>query len=488
MHNKLIMKSKNLILLMGLQLFFLTTVIADIRLPTVLTDGMVLQRDKAITIWGWADAQEKLKVSLGNDSATTKADRSGQWSVSLKAQKANSEGQLLTIKGNNTIRIKDVLIGEVWLASGQSNMEFRMNQTANKDDIAKAKYPNIRLFHVKKNKSAFGLDNVQGSWQKCTPESVATFSAVAYHYGKNLHENLNIPIGLISAAVGGTQIEPWTPLEGFQQKEILKEYADLVAGYTKNTRVLHTSPSAYYFAMIHPLLKLKLRGLIWYQGECSLGQKGDGAIYTDKTYALIKGLRDNFQQEDLSFYFVQMPPFLYVGRFKKQCTKTLTVESLPLFNEAQMNCLKTIPNSGMVVVSDKIDKVQGIHPTNKAVVGYRLSLWAMAKNYGRPNIVYSGPLYKSYKVSGNKIIIEFDHVGSGLTTLDGAALTHFQIAGKDRKFIEAKASVVGKTILVESSNIRSPMAVRFSWHEAAIPNFANAEKLPASPFRTYDWK
>ncbi len=445
---------------------------ADVRLPNVLGDHMVLQQGKPINVWGWADKGESVKVTLGEATASVQAGDDGKWSVALSKQEANAEPQTLTVKGNNEIVLKDILVGEVWICSGQSNMEWRMTQTMHgKEEIAKAKYPNIRLFNVPKHiNKPQPQDDAPGQWQACTPESVPGFSAVGYHFGQALHAKLDVPIGLIGSNWGGTRIEPWTPKVGLEQVDSLKANA---------------ANGGIYNGMIHPLAPYTMRGIIWYQGESNC-LNGDTTIYTDRTQALVSGWRTVFKQDDLPFYFVQIAPFPYSERFKNR-NKDLTVESLPRFWEAQAACLKCVSNCGMVVVTDITGNVNDIHPRNKLDVGQRLARWALAKSYERSDVVFSGPMYKSMAVNDDKVTLSFDHVGSGLRSLDGKELSQFQVAGKDKKFVTAKAWIEGDTVVVQSDGLKEPVAVRFAWHEVAVGNLGNKDGLPASPFRTDDW-
>jgi sialate O-acetylesterase len=445
---------------------------ADVRLPKILSDHMVLQRDKPINIWGWADADEAITVSFGKAKAATKAGADGKWAVQLPAQKTSSRPKTLIVKGKNEIKLTDILVGEVWICSGQSNMEWALNGTARgKEEIAKANHPGIRLYNVQGHISKpQPQEDAPGVWQACSPDTAPKFSGVGYHFGKALYLELKVPIGLIGSNWGGTQIEPWTPKVGLEQVDSLKAGA---------------KSGGIYNGMIHPLAPYTFKGIIWYQGESNC-LKGDTTIYTDRTVAMVKGWETVFKQKDLPFYFVQIAPFPYVKAFGKR-NKNLTEESLPRFWDAQTACLKELPNSGMVVVTDITGNVNDIHPRNKIDVGHRLARWALAKNYGKTRLVYSGPLYKSMTVKGDKIILEFDHVGGGLKSLDGKPLSHFTIAGADKKFVPAKAMVRGKTIIVGAAGIKAPAAARFAWHEIAVGNLGNKEGLPASPFRTDGW-
>ena len=445
---------------------------AEVRIPKVLGDHMVLQQGKAINIWGWADKGEEVSVAFGEAKANTVADKDGRWAVQLAQQEATATPKTLVISGTNTIELKDVLVGEVWLCSGQSNMEWRMTQTEKaKEEIAKANHPQIRLYNVQGHISKpTPQDDAPGTWQLCTPESVASFSGVGYHFGQALKAKLNVPIGLIGSNWGGTKIEPWTPQVGLEQVESLK-------GKGGNGGI--------YNGMIHPLAPYTMRGITWYQGESNC-LSGDTTIYTDRTSALVKGWRTVFQQDDLSYYYVQIAPFPYASRFKGR-NKSLNEESLPRFWDAQGAYMQVDENSGMVVVTDITGNVNDIHPRNKRDVGKRLALWALTKNYGEKDLVYSGPVYKSMAVKDGKAVLSFSHVGGGLKSLDGKPLDKFEIAGEDKTFSKAQAVIEGDTIVVSSDSVKTPTAVRFAWHETAVGNLGNSDGLPASPFRTDNW-
>lgn len=455
-----------------LLLISFTSLNADVRLPNVLSDNMVLQQGKPLYIWGWGEPGENIKLSFASQTRSVQTGEDGKWMVELEPLQANSEPSSMTIAGNNKITLNNILVGEVWLCSGQSNMEWSMAQTEHAaEEIAKADHPQIRLFNIPEHLSQDEpQDDAPGEWQACSPETVRGFSGVGYHFGQALASKLDVPIGLIGSNWGGTMIEPWTAKEGLEQVDALKSNAQ---------------NGGIYNGMIFPLAPYSLRGVIWYQGESNC-LNGDTNIYTDRTIALVKGWQSVFKQDDLSFYFVQIAPFPYASRFKDR-NANLTEESLPRFWEAQTACLKALPNSGMVVVTDITGDVNDIHPRNKRDVGHRLARWALAKNYGDTQIVYSGPLYESMKIDGNKIVLSFEHTGSGLTSLDGKPLTHFRIAGKDKNFVEAEAKVVGDTVVVHAASVDEPVAARFAWHETAIGNFGNQEGLPASPFRTDSW-
>jgi len=443
---------------------------ADVTLPKVFGTNMVMQRDIALPVWGWADAGEKVTVRLGACEKTATADKDGNWKVTLAAMKTSAKGAVMTVSGKNKIQFENILIGEVWICSGQSNMQWSLNRSTNgKKAIAEANYPQIRLFGVKRATSAEPLKDITGQWQVCSPETVGGFSGVGYFFGLNLHKELKIPVGLVNSSWGGTRIEPWTPTEGFDAVAALKKIADDTRKLTG--KVGSRTPRAIYNAMIAPLKPFAIRGAIWYQGESNMGE---GMLYFEKMKALIGGWRKVWGQGDFAFGFVQLAPFDRYGGDKQ-----------PKLWEAQTASL-AIPNTGMAVITD-ITTLRNIHPPNKHDVGRRLALWALATNYDKKELVYSGPMYKSMKVVGKTIALTFDHVGGGLASRDGKDLDWFEIAGADKKFVKAAAKIVGKTVVVSSDEVAKPAAVRFGWSQKATPNLMNAEALPASPFRTDRW-
>ncbi len=424
---------------------------ADVKLPAVIDSHMVLQRDMPLPIWGWADAGEEVTVTLGAQSLTTNADDQGKWRVTLNAKSADGKSYSLTVKGKNTVKLEDILIGDVWVGSGQSNMEWQLKNTHGaKEAIAAANHPNIRLLHVPKVQKPAPADDVVAKWKTCTSENVPTFSAVLYYFGLNLNQEVDVPIGLINSSWGGSPIEPWTIVDG--------------------------KSGGMYNGMIAPLQPFAIRGSIWYQGETNVIGK-NGLAYYDKTKDLISGWRDSWGQ-DLAFYFVQIAPW---------SGERYEPGQLPALWEAQTASLK-IPGTGMAVTTDLVDNISDIHPRNKLDVGNRLARWALAKSYGRSDVVYSGPLYKSMKADGNRIRIEFAHASGGLKSRDGNPLSEFQIAGADGKFVDATAEIDGTAIVVSANAVSAPKHVRFGWHKLANPNLVNNAGLPASPFQTDNWQ
>ena len=466
------------------------TAAADVTMPPVLGSGMVLQRDLPVPVWGWADAGEKVSVTFAGQTKTTKADADGKWMVKLAPLKANSKAASLTVTGNNKISLDNVLVGEVWICSGQSNMEWALRSSMNaKEEVAAADHPRIRLFNVPGHTtSPLPKEKGAGSWQVCNPKSATGFSAVGYFFGRRLQKDLGVPVGLVGSNWGGTRIEPWTTLAGFQSVPELSKIADQVKNYKADTKVGGGSPSAIYNSMVHPLAPFAMRGGIWYQGESN---GGEGVTYYHKKHALVNGWRKVFQNKDLAFYWVQL------ANFRKENENPAGGDGWAKIREAQTQALD-IPGTGMAVITD-IGAANDIHPRNKQDVGWRLAQWALHQTYGKKNVVPAGPLFKSQKVEGDSIRLSFNYVGTGLmvgkkTGLEPTMevkvgkLSHFAIAGEDKKWFWAEATIDGETVVVNSSDVPKPVAVRYGYTmNPAKANLYNREGIPASPFRTDAW-
>ncbi len=463
--------------------------VAEVKLASVFGDHMVLQQELAAPVWGWAEPGEKVTVTFGEQTKQAEADKDGRWQVKLEALKANATGQTLTVAGSNSIDLRDVLVGEVWICSGQSNMEWSVSNSLNpKEEIAAANHPQIRLFNVPGHTtSPVAKDTCPGNWQVCQPGSVAGFTAVGYFFGRRLQQELKVPIGLVGSNWGGTRIEPWTTPAGFHSVPELKDIAAEVDAYTETTEVKPTSPSAIYNAMVHPLAPFSMRGAIWYQGE-SNGNEGES--YYHKTQALVNGWRKLFNPE-LAFYWVQL------ADFQQPTDNPEGGDGWARLREAQRKAL-TIKHTGMAVIID-IGQANDIHPRNKQDVGWRLAQWALNQTYGKTDLVASGPLYKSYKVEDNAIRLTFDNVGGGLIVgkkegleptqeVKDGKLARFAIAGADKKWYWADATIDGGDVVVKSAEVADPVAVRYAFSmNPAGANLYNKEGIPASPFRTDDW-
>jgi len=491
----------------------LTSAIADVRLPRVFSNHMVLQQGRKLPVWGWADAGERVTVQLsGQPTVTTEANAKGEWRVDLPPQKAG--GPLtLRISGKNVIVIEDVLVGEVWLCSGQSNMQWAVRQAKNpKEEIAAANWPLIRHFAVPRRPSTVPKDDVDASWTVCSSNTVAAYTACGYFFGRELHRELNVPIGLINSSWGGTLVEPWTPPDGFAavpavrsiyEEVCLKDptnplyqkkvggFLDATEAWIKRSRAnlsaakplekqpafpgglepytSHQSPCMLYNGMIHGLVPYAIRGAIWYQGESN---HRDGMLYYEKKKALIGGWRKRWQQGDFPFLFVQIAPFHY---------RNEDPHILPRFWEAQTATL-AIPNTGMAVIHD-VGNIKDIHPKNKQEVGRRLALQALTMSYGRTGLVDRGPTFKKMDVEEGQLRVHFDHVGSGLASRDGKPLDWFEVIGTNLAYVAAEAQIDGDTVVLTSKDVPQPVAMRFAWHRHAEPNLMNKEGLPAGSFR-----
>ncbi len=459
------------------------TASADVTLPSIIGSHMVLQRGVECPIWGWADPGEEISVSFARQNHTATAGKDGRWSVRLSPLKASADGRAMTIKGNNTVKLEDVVVGEVWLCSGQSNMEWTVARSNNPgEEAAKGNHPRIRHIKIPHRPSAKAESNVPSTgWQQATSQTVPNFTAVGYFFGRELMNELDVPVGLIGSNWGGTRIEPWTTPAGFKSVPALKSIADKLDTFPSKRKVKnkktgkvteainHQTPLALYNGMISPLVPYAIKGALWYQGESN---NGEGMLYHEKMKALINGWRKLWNNPELPFYYVQLAPYVYRGDNRQF--------QLPGIWQAQLATL-SVPHTGMAVTTD-IGNIKDIHPKNKQDVGKRLALWALAKNYGRKGVVYSGPLYKGHKAEGSSIRVSFSEIGGGLKSLDGKALTHFEVAGDDKKFAKAQARIDGDTVVVSSDAVGKPEHVRFGWHESAEPNFGNKAGLPASPF------
>lgn len=476
--NKLI----TLMLLCFVALF--NTANADVTLPAIISDNMVLQQKIDANLWGWAKPEEQIEItpSWSNLTIRVKANKEGKWLAKVKTDKAGGP-YIITFKAKNTIILKEVYLGEVWFCSGQSNMEMKVSSAKDVDSISRAATnPLIRMFTVKRATSLTPQEDVTGSWIVNSPSSVGNFSAIAYHFGNELATRLNVPVGLIHSSWGGTPAESWLSREVLESDEsfkpILNRYEQQVKKYETgelneaekkigDPRKYYKSPFLLYNAMLNPILNYRIKGIIWYQGEANASRAYQ---YRKLFPALIRSWRDEFKIGALPFYYVQIAPFRGLN---------------PEIREAQLITLQTLDFVGMAVTTD-IGECEDIHPKNKEEVGKRLSHIAMNKNYGFKNIEYLSPMYSRYEVDDDKIRIFFDTESKLLSR--GNDLREFVIAGEDKVFHPAVARIEGKTILVYSENVKKPVAVRFGWRNCPDMNLFNEASLPASPFRTDNWK
>lgn len=502
---------------LAITLAALTNLHAAVRLPAIFSDHMVLQRDAVVPVWGWADPGEAVTVTIAGQTKTATADAAGKWSVKLD-KLAAGETQTLVVSGKNKVTVNDVLIGEVWLGSGQSNMQMQMKGVQNiEQEKAAAKFPQIRVFTVKRNEQVAPQTDCEGAWVLCSPETVETFSATAYFFGRELHQKLNVPVGLIVAAVGATPVEGWTSMEKMSGRKELApvfaewdakmrvpfdpvkaqaQYQKQYAAWKTNSakRVAEGKPAGYapqkpvppredknypgnlFNGMIAPIIPYAMRGAIWYQGENS-GRAGFAQLYEYQLPLLIADWRERWGQGEFPFAWVQL------ANYREYTNSPSPVSHWARVREGMLKSL-AVTNTGMAVAID-IGMTDNIHPINKQEVGRRLGLWAKAQVYGE-KIPFSGPLPAGHKVSGDEIILSFKHADGGLMAKDGD-LQGFVIAGADKQWHWAKARIEGENVVVSSPEVKSPLAVRYAWSDNPKCNLYNGAGLPASPFRTDDW-
>jgi len=479
------------VMLLGAVLSFQIAARAELKLPAIFGDNMVLQQQQAVPVWGWTTPGATVTVRFAGQSKSACADAGGKWCLKLGKLKASFTPQTLVIESGETKSFTNILVGEVWLASGQSNMEKPIGKqpgqkpTFNAEaELAAANFPSLRLFKVDKVLSATPLADLQkfNGWQSCDSNALnsVSFSAAAYFFGREIFTNLNVPVGLIESSWGGTRIEPWTPPVGFEKVPTLAELAHAKTGTNK---LSNTHPMAIYNAMIAPIAGFALRGALWYQGESNLmGTNTDNRYkeYSDMMAALVGGWREVWGEGDFPFYFVQIAPFKYYGGAARRVNSPAM---LPEFWTLQSQAARRIKHTGMVVTTDLVNNLDDIHPRDKASVGHRLALLALDETYEK-EVESAGPAFEKMKIAGHTAVLTFEHAHGGLISKDGQPLTWFTIAGADGKFVPAAAKIVGKTVEVSAVGMDKPVAVRFAWDETAQPNLFNQAGLPAEPFST----
>jgi len=456
---------------------------AQIQMPAIFSDNMVLQREKPIPIWGTATAGEQITVSFQEQNLVTKANEVGKWLITLQPLKASKTAATLTVKASNTLEFKNILVGDVWLCSGQSNMEYPLERKLKKyaapkngtdvaaEEVLKEKPDAIRYLYVERTLNKIDLPTK--GWTDGNDTIVKYVSAIGYFFAKEIYETVDIPIGIISTSWGGTRVEQWTPDWAYQQSEWFKKDAQ-----TPNFKIDGMHPGQMYDRLIQPLLPFGIKGILWYQGESNCIIE-DQATYHQKVELMIETWRKEFKDSQLPFYYVQIAPYKYTAR---KDAKPHTTASLPLTWEAQTKNLN-IPNTAMVVTTDLVDNLSDIHPSYKWIIAHRLALCALAKNYQK-KLVYSGPMLSSLSIKKDKAILTFKHIGKGLVSSDDKPLSWFSIAGEDNQFVPANATIKGKKIIVSATAVAKPTQVRFAWNEEAQPNLFNKDGLPAVPFRT----
>ena len=453
---------------------------AELLLPRIFGDHMVLQRDRPIPVWGTAAPAANIEVALDSQSATVQADAEGKWHVELPPLPAGGP-HTLTVRAasqaedeNKSAQIKsfeDVLIGEVWVCSGQSNMEWSLSITeGGKEEAARADHPQLRMIRPPHTVAQQPHTDIDAQWTVCTPDTAAPFSAVAYYFGTQLQSQLNVPIGLIGTYWGGTRAEAWTPREAMEGNDMFAAMLERPPVFEPKNPA---QASVLYTGMLAPIIPYAMRGVIWYQGESNVSRAQQ---YAELFPTMIRAWRKQWGQGDFPFLFVQLAPFRY-GDNDPACCAELW--------EAQTKTL-ALPRTGMAVTND-IGNPQDIHPGNKRDVGLRLARWAMQMAYETPTVV-SGPLYDGMDIVGSEVRVSFQHIGSGLATRDNQPPSDFTLAGADQVFHPAEARIDGDKVIVTSPQVPRPVAVRFAWRDDAQPNLMNREGLPASAFRSDDFK
>lgn len=494
--------------LLGLQI---APIHADVTLATPFRDGVVLQRGKPVTVWGTATPGENIKVEFKGQTKLATADNSGKWKVKLDALPASAEPAKLTVTGQNTITVNGVLVGEVWLCSGQSNMNLPLTQARDAaNEIAAAKHPLIHYFEVKSAVSDQPLDMADGEWKTCAPEIAGAFTAVGYFFARELQRELGVPVGIFKSTLGGSPIEGWMSAQALAENPAAAAAAEtdwkpLAAAFDKRTAEYQTRladwesrktkaltsgenftvpkpvraqersdrkrPSGLYNGFIHPLEPMTLAGFLWYQGEGNASAPGD---YRALFPALIRHWRGDFQQADLPFLFVQLPNFAH--------TNDPSGQQWAWQREAQASVL-SLPNVGMAVTIDVGDPGD-IHPANKQEVGRRLALIALRKVYGR-EVEASGPVYAGMERQGSSLRLHFTHAAGLL--FKGATTNAFTVADSDRRFVPAEARIEEDVVEVSASGISEPAAVRYNWENNPAGWLLNAQSLPTAPFRSDNW-
>lgn len=469
---------QTLIVLISLQLLLAKAASAEITLPALISNGMVLQQKSDVALWGKAKPNTTVTIVTfwNKKSYRLKSDDQGNWRVKVSTPAAGGPYSISFSDGKE-LRLTDILIGEVWICSGQSNMEmpvkgFKNQPVQNAADILlDADNSAIRLFAVEKVTTGTPQTDCKGYWAAASAASVKEFSAVGYLYAKILQKNLRVPVGVIQTAWGGTIIEAWMSKQTLASfPEVVIPPSDSMKNGNKN------NPTGIFNGMVQPLIGYGIRGVIWYQGEQN---RTNPALYARLMPAMVQEWRTRWGIGDWPFYYVQIAPYGYVND-KEQVVR------VPWLREVQLEAMKTIPNSGMAVTMDIGNKTI-IHPADKETVSKRLACWALAKTYGMEGLPYRGPEYKAHTVSGNKITVTFTQAENGLTSFY-KPLTAFEIAGADKKFYPATAQVTGNGIVVTSDSVQVPVAVRYGYKAWVIGDLYNNEGFPASPFRTDSWE
>jgi len=445
-----------------------TSLAAEIRLPAILGSNMVLPQKSKVNFWGWSNPGEKIQIinSWNNQPDSATASSEGKWKVSIQTPGAGGP-YIIVVKGENKIELTNILIGEVWLCSGQSNMEWSAmnNNKQALEEAPGATNTQIRFFHIPRTSAEYPQEDCRGEWKVCNPEDMKRFSAIGYFFGKKLNKELKVPVGLINSSWGGTPAETWTPMDVVMDDKDLKEASDKL----KPVPWGPVAPGKLYNGMIAPITNFAITGALWYQGESNAGT---AYMYTKLLSALIESWRKKWSIE-FPFYFVQIAPYNYGNNLNG-----------PLLREAQSRV--KLEKTGMVVISDLVDNVNDIHPQNKLDVAIRLADMALAEHYKVKSGPYKYPRFKEMKIEKNRVRIYFENAEAGLMSRNGEVMD-FTIAGEDKVFHKAIAKIEGNTVVLYSPAVSQPVAVRFGFENRSMPNLFSKEGLPVNLFRTDNW-
>jgi sialate O-acetylesterase len=448
---------------------------AEVKLPSIFGDNMVLQQQTGAAIWGKAPVGKTVRVNTSWDkkSYTAVVNAEGKWKVTVKTPDAGGP-YTISVSDGQPLILKNIMIGEVWICSGQSNMEMKMKGYKNQpvigstEAIATSSNPKIRLFTVEHKTSLTPLDDFTGKWLECLPENVAEFSATAWFFGQMIHKVMGVPVGLIVSSWGGTRIEPWISEAGNREFDFVK-----LPDSNQTGTLSQQLPTVLYNAMIHPMVGYAFRGALWYQGEAN-------RLEPDKYEKLLPGLVNNWRSlwgiGEFPFYYDQIAPYDYGANSLNSA----------FLREAQLKASLAVPNAGMACLMDTGEK-DCIHPANKKAAGERLAWLALAKTYGKKGFEFSGPILKEMKVEGSLVFLTFDHAQNGLTTF-GKELTNFKVAGENKVFVAAKAAITNAGITLFAPSVSKPIAVRYAFDDFVTGELFNTEGLPASSFRTDSWE
>jgi sialate O-acetylesterase len=461
---------KRILIILFVLFAFNTNMFAKIILPSVFADNMVLQQNSEVAIWGWSDPGETVKIVTSwnsKDTVKVKADNFSAWKTTIKTTNAGGPYSI-QILGSSKVELKNVMLGEVWICSGQSNMEMSVNWKLinGEEDAAQANNPNIRIFHIQKTGAEFPQQTCNATWTVCTPENMRNTSAVGYFFARELQQKLNVPVGIIVSAWGGTPAEVWIEKSRVENDPVLNRHK-----YNQHFDWWPGTAGSLYNSMIFPVIPYGIAGAIWYQGESNCDNY---QIYSSLMKTLIENWRSDFKK-DFPFYLVQIAPYNYGDKGTSEYLR-----------EQQEIVTKTVPNTGMVVITDLVDNIKDIHPKDKLNVGKRLANYALAETYKQNVGAYKSPSFQSMQVEKGKVHLMFNDVLTGLKST-GKTPERFLIAGEDKNFVPATAKMDGSTIILSSKLVKTPVAVRFCFDDTTMPDVFSSEGLPLAPFRTDKW-